>query len=169
MSCIQSFTFLSSANETVAAPDFDSWGLAPQNYWQYNKPAGTSTFNIQGFKNVNIHGIEAQGDVYTLHNSGNAALVNDWTFFLTVNGQNPQVSGNITVAPNNYSIVTQGINPLFALSRYNNKFTFEDPIQSATNIQISGLRASGIGAENLALLTIAWTVNFVVYYSYEGE
>jgi len=169
MDCLRSFTFISSANESIVAPNIDTWGLAPQNYWLANSSAGTSTFNIQGFKNVNIHSIEASGEVSCLLNTGFSVLVNDWSFYVQINGQNPLVSGNITASPNRFSIQTQGTNPNFSLSKYNPKIEFADPIESARSIQITGFKASGIGAESLTTVNLAWNLNFVVYYSYEGD
>ena len=167
MSCIKSFIITSSANETGIGPaQVDTWGV--DNYWIFNK-GGTSTFNIEGFKNINIHSIEAQGDVASLIATGSSVIVNDWSFIIQVNGQNPIIGGNITAAPNNYSIVTFGTNQIFSLSRYNPKFCLDSPIQSVTSINIQGLRASGYGAENLLTLNLAWFMNFIVYYSFEGE
>ena len=167
MSCIKSFIIKSTANETGSgATVVDTWGV--DNYWQYNK-GGSSTFNIQGFKNINIHGIEAVGDVGCLINTGSSIIVTDWSFILQVNGQNPLVNSNITAAPNNYSVTSEGTNPIFSLSRYSPKFNLASPIASATSISIQGLRAYGYGAESLITINIAWLMNFVVYYSYEGE
>lgn len=169
MNCLKSFSFLSSANESVTTPNVDTWGTVSPFSWAYSKASGVSTFNIEGYKNVNIHSIEALGDVGCLLNTGNSVIVNDWSFLVQVNGQNPLVSGNITGAPNAYSIQTQATSPVFSLSRYNPKFELADPITSATSIQITGLRAFGLSAENATILNIAWHINFVVYYSYEGE
>jgi hypothetical protein len=171
MSCLRTFSILSSANENAVAPIIDTWGLAPNNYWVYSKIGGanTSTFNIQGFKNINIHSIEAQGDVGCVPNLGNSIIVNDWSFYLVVTGQNPIVGGTITPAPNAWSIQTQSTSVNMALNKFNPRLCFDSPIQSATNIQIQGLRASGIGAENPLNINIAWTMNFIVTYSFEGE
>ena len=169
MSCIKSFTFTTAINENAVAPQLQTWGLAPQNYWAFESGAGISTFNIQGFKNVNIHGIEAVGDMASIVAFPNLVLVNDWSFRVRVNGQNSLVSGNITAAPNRYNITVQANNPIFSLSRYNPYLELASPIQSATSIQLVGYRASGIGAQNLAAINLAWDMTFVVYYSYEGE
>ena len=169
MDCMRSFSFLTSSNENAVAPEIKTWGLAPQNYWLFSSTNPTSTFNIQGFKNVNVHSIEAQGVVSTLITGTEGIIVNDWDWSITVNGQNPLINGNITVAPNGFSIQTQGINPTFVLGKYSPKFTFADPIQSVSSIQLTQLRASGIGAQNLANINITYAFNFIVYYTYEGE
>ena len=169
MDCMKSFTFVSGANENVTAPNIVTWGLAPNTYWLYQHGSGQSTFNIQGFKNINVHAIEAVGDVSSLLTGGTTVLVNDWRFLVQISGQNPQVSGNITAAPNRFSIVTQPQDPIVGLSRYQTRIDFASPIQSAKSIQIVGLTASGIAAQNPANINLAWYMTFIVYYTFEGE
>jgi hypothetical protein len=170
MDCVRSFSFSASANENVVSPNIRTWGTAPQNYWIYESSAGSSTFNIQGFKNINIFSIEAVGNVGTLTTTGSSGvLVQDWSFLVQINGQNPLVNGNITASPNRFSIVSQPTGPLFELSKYNPKLELADPISSPSSIQINRLNASGIGAQNLTQINLAWFMTFVVYYKYEGE
>ena len=169
MNCLRSFNFKSDAFENLVAPDIDVWLNGVHTFWIAQKPAGISTFNIQGFKNINIHSIEVQGIVDSNVGTANSVIVNDWTFAIQVNGQNALVSGLTVGAPNPYAIVIQGTNVNFNLSKYSPKFTLMDPIQSARSIQILGLKASGIGVENIAAINLSWTVNFIVYYSYEGD
>lgn len=169
MNCIKTFTFTTSQSLNGTGAFIKTWGAAPQNYWLYESSPSTSTFNIQGFKNINIYGIEANGYVNSIYSSNYQALVDDWTFILRVNGQNPSVSGNITVSPNNYAIVQDLINPTFAVTKFNPRFNLADPITSATSIQIIGFRAQGIGAADLGTVNVTFLMNFIVYYDYEGE
>jgi len=74
MDCLRSFSFLSSASESTGATEFKTWGVAPQNYWQYKSDNHLSTFNIRGFKSVNIHSVEVQGVVSTLFSSSENAI-----------------------------------------------------------------------------------------------
>ena len=168
MDCMRSFTILVSANASVAGADITTWGAAPQNYWSA-RVTGTSTFNIQGFKNVNIHSIEAVGRVNSIIGAADSVLVQDWGWSLQVLGQNPIINGNITVAPNNFVMQEQGINPNMQLSKYAPKMEFQDPITSATAIRITQLAAQGIGARDLLAINLAWGFNFIVNYTYEGE
>lgn len=168
MDCLKSFTIYTNSNENASAPKSDIWGAVHGGYWIYNN-GGISTFTIQGFKNINVHGVECQGDLSCLINTGNSVIVQDWAFDIQINGQNPLVSGTVTAAPNNYNISPQAQNPIFSLGKYNSKFMLASPIQSAKTLTINGLRASGFGNENAAVLNIAWNVNFIIYYTYEGE
>lgn len=169
MRCFNSFSFRSQGDVLVPGGlQFDSWGVAPQNYWGFDSGgASSSTFNIQGFKNIDVHGITATGTVTSGVNTA-SALVNDWDFLLTIGGNNPLVSGNIA-ATNDFNISLQAINPVICLSKFTPSINFQDPINSVKFIQITNLRAFGIGLENLAFLKLIWSITFVVNYSYEGE
>ena len=168
MDCLRSFQIIVGSNTTVSSGDIATWGLAPQNYW-LARQTGTSTFNIQGFKNINIFGIESVGTVSSVIGGADQVIVNDWAFSLTVTGINPLVGGTVTVTPNSYGLQIQGVNPFIELSRYSPKIMLEEPISSARTITITELRASGIGARNLAAINLQWAFNFVVYYKFEGE
>ena len=168
MNCYRSFQFVSQDSANISGASLDTWGLAPQNYWTGSK-FGTSTFNFQGFKNVDIYSVQAIGDVTVLQGTGNAALVNDWGFFIQINGKVPLISGNINAAPNDFGIQPAGATPNIVLGRYQTLVEFTDPVRSTTSIQIGGIRASGIGAENLLAVDLVWTMTFVVNYLYEGE
>jgi hypothetical protein len=168
MDCLKSFTIYTSSSENASAPKIDTWGALYGGYWIYNN-GGISTFNIEGFKNINVHGVACQGDVGSTINTGNSVIVEDWSFIIQINGQNPLVSGTVVAAPNNFNITPQAQNPIFAVGKYNSKFMLSSPIQSAKTITINNLIANGYGNENAAVLNIAWNVNFIVYYTYEGE
>jgi hypothetical protein len=171
MSCLKSFSFTSAANENSISPEIKTWGPLTNLNWVYQSSNPNSTFRIEGFKNVNIHSIQAIGTVSTLLGATppSSILVNDWAFSIRINGQNSLISGSIQAAPNGFSIISQPVNPTFELSRYNPIFNFADPIQSATSIDITRLQASGTGAENAANINISWFMTFIVYYTYEGE
>lgn len=169
MDCLRSFSILSSANENAVGVNIDTWTVGSQNFWIYNSFSGDSTFNVQGFKNINVYSIQAQGDVSCLINTGNSLIVDDWAFSVELNGQPALASGEIVASPNRFSIQIQGDKTNCVLSRYNNNLNFASPIQSVKNIKINGLTASGIGNENLTTLNLSWAINFIVYYKYEGE
>lgn len=172
MECVKSFVIRSTGNENVssAGSSLDTWGISPRISWAYQKGSGNSTFNIQGFKNINIHSIEVVGDFATSSmNAGFSSVVSNWAFYLQINGKMPYVSGFITPSPNDYAISYPSINPIIALGSFTPKMVFFDPIQSVQNIQIIDIRASGTSAESLTTVNIGWFVNFIINYSYEGE
>jgi len=169
MKCFNSFSFRSQGDVLVPGGlQYDAWGVAPQNYWGFDSGgASSSTFNIQGFKNIDVYGIDAVGTVTSGVNTA-SVLVNDWDFLLTIGGNSPLISGNIA-ATNDFNISQQATNPVICLSKYTPKINFQDPVNSVKFIQINNLRAFGIGVENIAFLKLIWSITFTVYYSYEGE
>lgn len=168
MNCIRSFNFVTLQNQTLSGANIDTWVVGGQNYWSANL-IGSSTFDVQGFKNINIHSVEALGSVFTTKNLGFSAIVQDWQFFIKINGYSPLVSGKVRTAPNDFAIDVELASPDFSLSRYNPKLEFAEPIASALSIELYGLQASGYGAESLLSINLAWDMNFIIYYSYEGE
>lgn len=168
MDCLRSFNILVSANSTVSAGNIATWGVAPQNYWQARE-TGTSIFNINGFKNVNIYSIEAVGKVQSTLGGTDNVIVQDWGWSIQIIGQAPITNGNITAAPNTFVMQEQGNNPNIQLSKFTPKMEFTTPIQSASQIIISNLSANGIGARNLLAINLSWGFNFVIKYKFEGE
>lgn len=173
MSCIKSFSFLSNFGGNLSnTPPFtlDLWGASPRISWAYQQKDVGSTINIQGFKNINIHGIKAQGNAYTnLLNSGNSIVVDDWNFYLQLNGQSPLLGANVVTSPNTMAVSIQGRNPVICLSKFNTEINLIDPITSVTSIQLLETRMNGTSAQNLTTINLGWFVNFIVYYSFEGE
>lgn len=171
MNCLKSFLFSSGANENAVSPEIKTWANGSQDFWLYESQNGTSTINIQGFKNINVFGIEAVGNVSTLITAGipSSVIVNDWRMLLQINGQNPLIGSNIVASPNGYSIQTTGENPVISLGKYNPKISFASPIASVSSIQITGFQASGIGPQSLTDVNLSWLIGFMVYYTFEGE
>ena len=168
MDCLRSFSVVISSNsDETSLAEITTWGVAPQNYWLYQSTNSPSTFNIQGYKNINVFKIEAIGNVNS--NLGlSTVLVQDWEFHVTVNGQNPTIGGTVN-AINGFVMSVQNNNAEYVLSKFNPSITFKTPIQSASALIVTQLQAQGIGAKNLASLNINWNVTFNVYYKFEGE
>ena len=167
MNCLKSFTFSSLAGNTFSGADIDVWSIGLENYWAVTK-TGTSTFAIEGFKNVDVYSIEAVGEVFCSIGSNRSVIVNNWAFSVQINGTVPLIGGNIN-ATNDFFVTPQDSTPLVQLGRYYPKLKLSTPITSVSSIQIKILRASGIAAEDPLLINLNWNVNFVVKYLYEGE
>lgn len=170
MDCMKSFTLWSEANDPIGSPTLVSWGIANENYWNIdNVSTPTSQFNIEGFKNINIHGVDMVGYVSssTLDNKG--ALVHDWGFTLEIDGTVPLVGGNIATSnPYNISLASPKIKT-FILTKYKTNISFADPITSVKDVVIKGLYANGSNLQNLTSIRLNWAVTFVFYYTFEGE
>jgi len=168
MECTKSFTLHSSSS--VASAPANIWTQNSNNYWvlDYNL---SSSFVIQGFKNVNIHSIQIIGALETDPTSSNKCIIQDWGTTLQLQeGTIPQISGNITAAPNQWALDnTTAFARLFTLGKYQNKVTFESPFQSVKTIQFLNLNASGIGSQTIIDVSLKWNFQWIFEYSYEGE
>lgn len=170
MDCMRSFSFLSSVAATVpVGATLAVWGASPRISWAYQRNSTGSTFNIQGFKNIDIHKIEVVGEMFTEFSGSNAVNIDNWIFYVQVLGQNPLVGANITSSPNDFSITYPATNPTFSLSKYSSSINFSDPIRSVSSIKLIDVRASGLSAQSLLNISIGWYMNFMVYYTFEGE
>jgi hypothetical protein len=171
MSCLKSFTFYSTGIELFPDPQLVWWGTTNVNSWIFNNiGATTSNFAVQGFKNINVYGIDMIGSVYANTFENRGALVEDWGFTLKLDGLVPEISGDTTVSPNFYGITTAypAIQNVI-LTKYKTNINFADPIQSVKNITIAGLYAQGSNLQTPGLIRLAWDITYVVYYKYEGE
>jgi hypothetical protein len=166
MECLRSFNFQSAGNVTASFGTLNVWGIATTFNWLYDSAAGSSSFEVQGFKNINIYKLEVCAYIQSTLNT-DPALVEDWSFFVRVNGQNPVPQGFIGTI-NDFGLTTQ-FTPLIPLGKYNPSFTFATPITSVGSIQITNLWAQGTGAQGGAAVNLNYTAVFNVFYKFEGE
>jgi hypothetical protein len=171
MDCLRSFNLaIAGQGNQAAAQGFDSWLVGVQHFWLYQATALDSTFNVEGFKNINIHKISLTGDVYSgSAPAGVAAIVQNWNVDIQIVGQNAILGGNISAAPNGFSMIEQPINPIYCLSKFQKDIEFPTPIQSAKQIIVSGLYADGIACESLVSAQLEWFITINIFYKYEGE
>lgn len=173
MDCLRSFNFGVDRISTISGADLKQWATGTaQHFWQISTPPGdTSTYNIQGFKNINVYGIDVIGSVQTQTNTAvDGVIVNDWFIDVLINGQQPLVGGNVTAAPNAYALdLSLPGNNSFELGRYSNSVKFASPYLSCKFIQLGGTLAQGIAYQTLGSVNIRWKMNFVVYYKFEDE
>lgn len=171
MDCLRSFNFQINTNANISPPNLEQWNnLAGDVFW--TAKAGTSsTYNISGFKNINVHGIELIGRIDALLEAGPnpQAIVEDWDIDITLNGQRPLINGFVSAAPNYYGLnVDNLVNNSFPISKYNPRIKFASPYTSVTSIVLGETRACGYGANSVPT-NLHWHFNFIVYYTYEGE
>jgi len=139
MNCLRSFSFgVNQINTITGSPDLKQWATgAAQHFWQVN--TGTSsTYNFQGFKRLDIYGIDVLGSIQTQANIGiNGVIVNDWQIDVQVGGISPLVGGTVTSSPNYYAIdTTLAENSIYALGKFNPSVKFSDPISGSSFIQL---------------------------------
>jgi hypothetical protein len=172
MDCLRSFSFAVNLIETLTgSPILKQWATGPaQHFWQVNTGT-TSTYNFEGFKKLDIYGIDVLGSIQTQANTVvNGVIVNDWQIDVAVGGQNPLVGGTVTGVPNYYALdVNLAENSIYPLGKFNPSLKFETPISGSSFIQLQRTRASGIGYETIGSVNLWTRLNFIVYYKFENE
>jgi hypothetical protein len=173
MDCLRSFSFSCNTIKTLSTggDDLKQWSIGLTNhYWQ--ALFGTfSTYNIVGYKNVDIYGIDVIGTVQTQANiATNGIIVNDWNIEVRIGGIQPAIGASIGTGTNYYALdLTNSDNNRYNLGKYNNSVRFESPYSSTTFIQLEKTQAQGIGYQTAGTINIDLSLNFVVYYKFEGE
>ena len=169
MECLNSFTVQINAKKTFATSGTNvrMWGSAGNYHWVVVNTSELSRYNIQGFKRIDLYGVEMVGLVQSDVTATSKVIVQDYDFTIGIDAQVPLVSGLISIAPNDYNISDQVSN--FELGKFANKVTFESPYSGLKNIIFNGFRAQGNNGETLDSVIIDLKLQFVFYYKYEGE
>ena len=172
MDCLRSFSFRVNTNSGVTLSDIKQWqtGTA-QHFFSCTTGSAGSKYNIEGFKNINVFGVDVTGSISTLPGATNGGvIINNWMIDVKINGQAPLVGGNVTTSPNYYVIsTTNPQNTNFPLGRFSPSVRLATPIQSATSIELGSTYADGFGWQTVGEINLFWNLNFTVYYNFEGE
>lgn len=170
MDCLRSFIVSIDQVTTFSGTDVKTWFVGAQEFWVVEK-AGVSTFVPEGFKNIDIYGVDVIGNVSTQKAAATGGVVvQDWGFELLIEGQLPLVSGTVTTSPNYWNIQTSTVGTrTFALSKNTNSLKFADPISSVKFINFEVLRAQGVGGQTAGVVSLDWDLSFIFFYKYEGE
>ena len=169
MECMRSFNFIAGGQANWVAPDIKTWFVGAQEFWSFERN-GLSTFFPQGFKNIDVYGVEVIGNIGTLVAAPlGGAIPTDWSTRISINGQLPGLGGVIG-GTNDFNIDTSSPNAnLFELGRYNPSVDFSSPITSVSSIVINQIKSNGSGGQTAANVNLQYSFNFVVYYKFEGE
>lgn len=169
MDCLKSFSFSSQANNNYTGGEVKTWTTGAQEYWAVDSTF-SSTFNIQGFKNINVYGVDVIGTFSTLNGATlGGCVIEDWGIQILLNGQIPLVSGQIVNSPNQWSISNSGaFSKVFEVSKFNSGFRLSSPFESVKSVQLINLRANGFGGQTSGNINLYWNLNFVFHYQYEG-
>jgi hypothetical protein len=170
MDCLRSFVISSNLNQSFAlGPNLDVWTIGTNNYWFGRTIGANADFNIQGFKNINIFGIDVVGD-FKSGPGGTQVLIDNWEVNVDLIGQASLIGGEVDPIGNIYNVNTDNFfTNSFVLSKYKRGFELSSPIQSVTQIRFSGYTASGHANQSLLSVTVNWKLNYIFYYKYEGE
>jgi hypothetical protein len=166
---MRSFNFVASGQANWTGTDVKTWFVGAQEFWTFER-AGLSTFSPQGFKNINVYGIDLIGNMGTIVGAPlGGAIPTDWNVTLNIAGILPKLGGVIN--PTNFwNIETSSPNAnVFQLGRFSNKVYFASPIESVSQIQLTSIKANGSGGQTTGQVNISYVFNFIVYYKFEGE
>jgi len=172
MDCLRNFSLTINAfnNYTAASGDFTVWG-GPLNFSIVD--TRSSIFEIQGFKNINIFGVDMVGNISSAYGPAPRTLnanVKDYEISVLLNGSIPLPIGLIG-ATNTFPIILNNtpIQQTSVLSKYKPFVKFESPIQSVKSITLENLKIFGDHVQNAGQVNMGYTLQFVFYYQYEGE
>jgi hypothetical protein len=167
MDCYNQFQFYIAQQRTFSTADstYSSWSDSLNQGWVVRSDLNTSVFKVQGFKNINLHGVKMVANIQSGIATANKGIVDDYKFFIELTGQTPSISGEFTT--NGYGITTN-TNDVF-IGKYNNEMMFAEPIKSCTEIRIHEFQAQGYVPANSNSLTLSLFVQFYFYYKFEGE
>lgn len=168
MDCLRSFTIAISQNRTFTntTTQIKQWGTVGNYSWSVIQ-AGSSVYNIQGYRKIDLYGIEMLGNVQTTLGPNDAGIVTDYTFQVGVGGQIPLLSGDVQASPNFWAINPN--NGLFDLGKYSNKIFFESPFTGCSSIGFNAINIQGQNGETLNSLNLDIGLQFKFIYKYEGE
>lgn len=173
MDCLKSFALTTTnvATYTVASGNVDVWGL--NNNFNILAPI-TSIFNVEGFKNINVFGLDIIGNVSSGYGNAvdriNNANALDWDVSIQLEGQLPLVGGTIG-ASNDWPIINNQTftQQQFVLSKYKTFVKFDSPIQSVKRIILGDFHAMGSNSESATSVRMGYFFQVMVYYQFEGE
>lgn len=170
MECLNSFSFSTSGNSNYTGGNVKTWLLGAQEFWAVDA-SQSSYFDITGFKNINIHGVDVIGGITTLTAApAGGCVVEDWRVQVIIDGQIPLVSGQIRTAPNQWAIDnSSAFAKIFELGKFSNSLKFSSPFQSVKNVGLLAIKANGSGGQTAGNINLYWNLNFVFHYTYEGE
>jgi hypothetical protein len=171
MDCLRSFslTILDQKTYTSASSALTVWGTN-NSFAVYS--TDSSTFLIQGFKNINVFKIDMIGNVSTAYGSAprvDNANATDFEIGVQLVGQIPQPIGVIGV-PNDLPIIQNTfIEQIYTLSKYKTSVEFSTPIQSVKSISFYDFKAFGSHVQNILQVKMGYQLQFIFYYQFEGE
>jgi hypothetical protein len=166
MDCFNQFQFNIQNNTTyLSGVTSNRWTDGDNKGWVILDNSTLSTFNIEGFKNINLYGVKMLGNVQSVVAIGNRGIVTDYNMDVEITGTVPKISGTFTT--NGYNINTS--TPNIQLGKFQNTIMFSDPIQSVSQIKINNFKAQGLVPESGIGINLNMFLTFYFYYRYEGE
>jgi hypothetical protein len=171
MECLRSFNLFFSGQANWTGSDVKTWFVGAQEFWSYARSGALSTYNVDGFKNINVYGLDLIGNIGTLPSApAGGCIPSDWSVQIEVNGFVPIIGGSVEASPNGFNLdIDQTKIRFFDLGRFKPNFNLASPIESVKSIKIRNFRANGTGGQTSGNLNLQYGFNIIVYYKFEGE
>jgi len=170
MDCLRNFIININQASTFSGAGVNTWVNGNRHGWSFEQ-LGTSTFNVEGFKNINLHGIEMIGYMQPqVAAATGQCQIDNFGMDLYLDSSLPNVSGNISTFPNYWSLNTNNVAAkTVRLNKFTNKIIFNEPLTSLKFVNFERLVAHGTDWQTANTVSLDYDLTFVFYYKYEGE
>ena len=167
MDCMNQFNFYiaKTITFTTAASNYSNWTAGTTRGWVVKSALDSFDFQVQGFSNINLYGIQMITDVQSGVSGTNHGIVEDYKFRIQVVGNPPLISGIFT---SNSFGAQQNVNEV-SLGKYQSSILFPEPIRSVTNIQLAVFSAQGYDNESLTEIKLDVIGQFYFLYKFQDE
>jgi len=125
-------------------------------------------FDVQGFKNIDLYGIQMNMYFQTNPPSNENAIVTDYMIRCSVDGSSPLLGGFVGSPETAPFQLTTNLNKFF-LTKYTSKIDFCTPIKSAKSFSFEKFFVQGETPQNTTIIQLKYHINAVIYYKFEGE
>jgi len=125
-------------------------------------------FDVQGFKNIDLYGIQMNMYFQTNPPSNENAIVEDYMIRCNVNGTAPLIGGFVGSPVTAPFQLTTNLNKFF-LTKYTSKIDFCTPVKSAKSFAFEKIFVQGTIPQNGSIIQLKYHINAVMYYKFEGE
>ena len=135
-------------------------------------PLVNCSFDPQGFKNIDLYGLEVIGFVSNNNSAGGNFICTDYSLLTKISGQFPILGGTFGVGVPFQMVQGQGASNGFSFTKTHSKIVFNTPIKSVSQIFCSDLTIEGTAPTLLGItqeISFDYTFDIFVHYKFEGE
>ena len=125
-------------------------------------------FDVQGFKNIDLYGIQMNMYFQTNPPSNENAVISDYMVSCLVNGTAPLIGGFVGSPITSPFVLSTNQNKYY-LTKYTSKIDFCSPVKSAKSFSFDRIFVQGNIPQNASIIQMKYFINAVIYYKFEGE
>jgi hypothetical protein len=135
-------------------------------------PLVDCSFNPQGFKNIDLYGLEVIGYVSNNNSAGGNFICTDYSLLTKIMGQFPLLSGTFGTGVPFQMVQGQGNSNGFTFTKTHSKINFNTPIKSVSQIFCSDLTIEGTAPTLIGItdeISFDYSFDIFLHYKFEGE